>query len=56
MLDEEVARLQLWRLGARLTALTQEPADYNGNQGGGAVQAGALQVLTGERRAALEGF
>jgi len=44
-LDEKVARLHLPALGAQLTTLTKEQADYIG-QGRGTLQARHLQVLS----------
>ena len=44
-LDEKVARLQLSKLGAALTELTDEQAKYIGVPKGGPVQGGALPVL-----------
>ena len=45
-LDEKVARLQLKKLGAKLTELTDEQARYIGVAQGRAVQAGPLPLLT----------
>ena len=45
-LDEKVARLHLDKLGVKLTKLSTEQADVHRRAGGGAVQAGALPVLT----------
>ena len=44
-LDEKVAMLHLAKLGARLTVLNAEQADYNRRAGRRPVQAGPLQVL-----------
>ena len=58
-LDEKVARLQLTKLGAMLTTLSDKQARYIGVAGRGPVQAGRLPILTAGagaargRRAAL---
>ena len=44
-LDEKVARLQLAKLGAKLTELTDEQARYIGVPARRSVQAGQLPVL-----------
>ncbi len=44
-LDEEVARLHLAKLGAKLTRLTPEQAEYIGVPVGGTVQGGVVSVL-----------
>ena len=45
-LDEEVARLHLEQLGAKLTKLNDKQAKYIGVKVGRAVQAGDVSVLT----------
>ena len=44
-LDEKVARLQLTKLGAKLTELTDKQARYIGVRQGRAVQAGYVPLL-----------
>ena len=48
-LDEKVASLHLAKIGAKLTRLTPEQANYLGVAAERAVQGGALSVLRGER-------
>jgi adenosylhomocysteinase len=53
-LDEEVARLHLDRIGARLTELSGDQAEYLGVDAGGPLQGGLLPLLsTAERRGVL---
>ncbi len=44
-LDEKVASLHLDKLGAKLTKISKEQADYIGVPGAGSVQAGSLSLL-----------
>ncbi len=55
-LDEEVARLHLEKIGAKLTELTQEQADYIGVPVEGPLQAGALPLLDTDQREGRAAF
>ena len=55
-LDEKVARLQLSKLGAQLTELTDVQARYIGVEQARSVQGGSVPLLGAETMAAQDDF